>query len=569
MATVIFKTATGAGTWTVPSDCASAQIECIGGGGGGYSYGAGGGGGAYVKTNAVSLTPGQTAYFNIGAGGGAGSSGGDTWFNKSANVAPGSATDGALAKAGAVSADSGSTGGLGGASASCVGDVAYSGGDGGDGASSYGGGGGGGAAGPSGVGKNGGDGGTAGGGGGGGSNGGSSTAGAAGGATNGGDGGDGTGGSGGGAGGSVSDGSPGSDGGGGGGGAQGTHAGGAGGSDVAFDGSHGCGGGGGGGGEGVVTGGDGASGGSYGGGGGGGGDAFSVDGAGGSGAQGVLVITYEPSAALARGGYFSQFDGGALGALLGASFGAFSHEPPAPAAAVLAVFDGAPGGGARRIWSASADFPFSRFVAPAPQPQVFSEWGAPPGRRPTAAPFSDFSYAEASPTPTPPSSLTIENDGVRRPRRRNRFEHSLYNRPNPDEEAPPEEIRLTPEEEIEIELRVIEEMLSEMGALEEAEDAEETAGEEPVYEEPASAPAPVLEEPGWLSEFSEIGGFPPIGESREDEVEDAVLAFIYGSAQDADPEGDASNIMSEASEKVVDYRDELEEIQKMLFGGDE
>ena len=74
MATLIFLTTTGAGNWTVPADCISATIECIGGGGGGESAagirGNGGGGGAYSKKNTLSLTPGASVAYNVGGGGG-------------------------------------------------------------------------------------------------------------------------------------------------------------------------------------------------------------------------------------------------------------------------------------------------------------------------------------------------------------------------------------------------------------------------------------------------------------------------------------------------------------------
>ena len=119
------------------------QVECIGAGGnGGASYG----GGAYSKTNAITgITAGQTVYIR------AGSSGTDSWFNKTTNAAPSSTTNGCLAKAGAVT--------TGGQSSAGVGDLKYSGGNGGDsydnspdpGAGGYAGGG---AAGPNGNGAN-------------------------------------------------------------------------------------------------------------------------------------------------------------------------------------------------------------------------------------------------------------------------------------------------------------------------------------------------------------------------------------------------------------------------------
>ena len=127
---------TSGNSWAVPADCISATIECIGGGaagfylaqqGGYYPHGAGGGG-AYAKKNTLALTPGSSVSYNIGTGGAAIantlSPGGDTWFKSTSDV---------LAKGG--SAPSGQagryyTGGVGGQAAACVGDVVYSGGNG-------------------------------------------------------------------------------------------------------------------------------------------------------------------------------------------------------------------------------------------------------------------------------------------------------------------------------------------------------------------------------------------------------------------------------------------------------
>ena len=285
-------------SWTVPSGVTDVQVECLGPGGNGGDGGigsglggSGGGGGAYAKKNSLSVTPGGSVSYQLGAGG----SGTDVWFSSSGTV---------LAKAGANA--SGTTLGAGGASGSCIGDTVYSGGSGaGTGQNTAGGGGG--SAGPTGVGKAGAQGSTASspGGGGGGSNGGSSSAGTAGSST--GAGGNGTGGSGGGAG--VSGGNPGNAGTSGGGGSGGRNSagstsnaagkGGDGGSDTAWDGSHGAGGGGGGGSATTATGGsayggDGGAGGTYGGGGGGGGrtGTSGVPGTGGTGGAGLIILTY-------------------------------------------------------------------------------------------------------------------------------------------------------------------------------------------------------------------------------------------------------------------------------------
>lgn len=181
----------GSGTWTVPGGVTAIDVFAIGAGGGGgagdSNYGGvggrGGGGGAYAEVLSLSVTPGQTVYYNVPAGA-TGSAGGgvgnvfavapssDTWLNKSTNAAPSSTTNGVLAK----SARSGA-GDLGGLASASVGTTKYNGGDGANGFG-LGGRGGGGAAGPNGAGKNGG---VAGSGysgdGGGGANGGSSSAG--------------------------------------------------------------------------------------------------------------------------------------------------------------------------------------------------------------------------------------------------------------------------------------------------------------------------------------------------------------------------------------------------------
>lgn len=142
--TVIFLTS--GSSWTVPVDCFSATIECIGGGAGGVSGKntdgwPGGGGGAYSKKNLLSLTPGTSISYQIGAGGGSNSAGGDTWFKSTSDV---------LAK-GAEAGNNNDNNYIpkGGQSSAGVGDVKYSGGNGGLG-QGYGkaSGGGGGAAGP-------------------------------------------------------------------------------------------------------------------------------------------------------------------------------------------------------------------------------------------------------------------------------------------------------------------------------------------------------------------------------------------------------------------------------------
>lgn len=314
MATTIFITATGAGTWEVPAGVTSIDVGGIAGGGGGWSANsvengaAGGGGGAYARVATLSVTASTTLYYSVGSGASPNTTtasthfGGDTWLNKSSNAAPGSSSDGILAKGG--QSGYGFSGyGVGGSAASCVGTTTSSGGS--SVSTSVGGSGGGGAGGPSGNGAAGGTGNWAGGGGGGADNG--SAGSAAGGDFTGGNGGAGsqigsTGGSG---AATAVDGGDGTLGGGGGGGygPDGT-AGGDGGtstiwtqtSDSATSGP-----GGGGGGSGMFgstnpIGGNGGIG-----GGGGGGHT------GGSGGNGIIVITYESSVTAAYGGAFGAW----------------------------------------------------------------------------------------------------------------------------------------------------------------------------------------------------------------------------------------------------------------------
>lgn len=151
---------TTSGAKTLPSDFgAPFSIEAIGGGAGGgpNNYDGGGGGGAYAKiTNAnISLIASQTVWVNIPSSSSVGVNGGDTWFNKFGNYAPGVVSSGVLAKGG--TSTSSATGGYGGTT-SGIGTTQYSGGNGGLnawGGSALSGGAGGGAAGPFGAGANG------------------------------------------------------------------------------------------------------------------------------------------------------------------------------------------------------------------------------------------------------------------------------------------------------------------------------------------------------------------------------------------------------------------------------
>jgi hypothetical protein len=146
----------GASSWVVPAEVTTLGIYAWGGGGGGSStnstsFGGAGGGGGALAYSSITVTPGATCYYSVGTGGtGAtpneaaeGTSGGDTWFNKAANSAPGVNTNGVLAKGGTAATNAGAgVPGPGGASASCVGSVVKTGATGGD-DGSFGGGGGG------------------------------------------------------------------------------------------------------------------------------------------------------------------------------------------------------------------------------------------------------------------------------------------------------------------------------------------------------------------------------------------------------------------------------------------
>jgi hypothetical protein len=316
-------------SWTVPADWNNSDnsIEVIGGGAGAYplhtyaqnggTSSAGGGGGAYAKRSNVTLTPGASITYQVGAGGVGGTTptaGGDTVFNSANTSCTGVTAPAVCAKGGAIETGL-TTGGAGGAAASSVGDTTYSGGKGGSHSGDWQGGGGGGAAGPNGAGAAGGNGnqGNSGNGAAGGGGAGGGTAGGNGSSSAGGAGGNNSGGAGGGAGATTigSAGAAGTDGGGGGGGrgvASGVGsggpggAGGAGGNGTEWDATHGAGGGGGGG---AATreyasankAGKGGNGGLYGGGGGGGGGNYDDDPETNwsDGGQGIIVIQYTPA----------------------------------------------------------------------------------------------------------------------------------------------------------------------------------------------------------------------------------------------------------------------------------
>jgi hypothetical protein len=160
-------------SWTVPSDWNSSNntIEVIGGGGGGgggsSAEGDGGAGGGYSIKSNVTLTPGASVTYAVGAAGAAGTNtaggnGGDTYFctgtSNCASIAGTAVVVGA--KGGGGGHIDGTTLATAGAAASGFGDTKFSGGGSGKGSawcSNGGGGGGGGAAGPNGNGASGGN----------------------------------------------------------------------------------------------------------------------------------------------------------------------------------------------------------------------------------------------------------------------------------------------------------------------------------------------------------------------------------------------------------------------------
>jgi len=132
----------GSGAWVVPAGVSSIIVEVWGAGGSGgrasvfwgSSAAGGGGGGAYARKT-ISVTPGQSIDYVVGAGGSNSSTGGDSWFL---------ATNQLLAKGGSGVANNSAVAGIGGQSSESVGDIRFSGGNGANAATNQGGGGGGG-----------------------------------------------------------------------------------------------------------------------------------------------------------------------------------------------------------------------------------------------------------------------------------------------------------------------------------------------------------------------------------------------------------------------------------------
>lgn len=298
--TTFLTTGAGSGnqTFNVPADWNNSnnQVACIGSGStGGVVNSSGGGGGAYASSTNLTLTPGGTATYAIGA------SATTTVATVTVGNARSTYFNGTSSSTASVSCDWGRFPTFnvtvpGGSTAYSIGTTKFAGGNSGAHASGAGGSGGGGSGGMKGAGKDGAVGTVNAASGGGGSDGGSSSAGSPASGTTGGNGGNGSAGTGAGIGGTSGNGggnaTTNSGGGGGGAGGNATNPGGNGAIDQSFDSTHGAGGGGGGGaGAGASSGG---SGGTYGG---GGGQASSGGGTGGTGGQGLIVIIYTPAAA--------------------------------------------------------------------------------------------------------------------------------------------------------------------------------------------------------------------------------------------------------------------------------
>jgi len=83
-------TTTGAGTWVCPAGVTSVAVECWGAGkngnpGGNFGGGIGGNGGGYAKKNSLTVTPGNSYSYFVGAAS-AGPTDNDTWFSDTSTV---------------------------------------------------------------------------------------------------------------------------------------------------------------------------------------------------------------------------------------------------------------------------------------------------------------------------------------------------------------------------------------------------------------------------------------------------------------------------------------------------
>lgn len=96
--------AAGTGTFTVPADVTSVTLECCGAGGGGGTSGAsslgggGGGGGVYAQT-VLTVAPGDTLTYEVGAGGAIATIGNASWISNT-GVAPTNTSEGCLGQPG-------------------------------------------------------------------------------------------------------------------------------------------------------------------------------------------------------------------------------------------------------------------------------------------------------------------------------------------------------------------------------------------------------------------------------------------------------------------------------------
>ncbi|MGC1397894.1 MAG: kelch repeat-containing protein, partial [Candidatus Binatus sp.] len=145
-------------SWTVPPGVTSVKAECIGAGGNGstgssgFEGGGGGAAGDYAQLASLSVTPGNSISFQLGAAGGSPTTTGATWFNAASLTC----TSGVCCAAKGGASATSSSGATANTTTTDVGLPKYNGGGGGSSTTLRGGGGGGGAAGLNGVGAAGG-----------------------------------------------------------------------------------------------------------------------------------------------------------------------------------------------------------------------------------------------------------------------------------------------------------------------------------------------------------------------------------------------------------------------------
>lgn len=139
-------TTPGVNSWTAPTEVTAAKVECWGGGGGGGGQnlssdgGGGGGGGAYAQKTTYTVTPDNSYYVYVGAGGTGGSGAcGTNGQGSSFGASEATASSTLLAAPGWKGCNSTGVppaGGVGGQTASSTGDIKYAGGNGGAGINS-------------------------------------------------------------------------------------------------------------------------------------------------------------------------------------------------------------------------------------------------------------------------------------------------------------------------------------------------------------------------------------------------------------------------------------------------